>query len=138
MGKEKEDVNSSLVGTTDGCGSGGSPSKSKGQQVSQLVDKPVDEAPANVPHQIADNHQGEHLTQVEVASPDQACVAAQEQVSLGNAVTSEPDPLHESSGSIAAFELPALSDAMAVAGEARAIAYTNKRTHKSSSTRPKA
>jgi hypothetical protein len=33
-------------------------------------------------------------------------------MSLGNAVTNEPDPLHESSGSIAAFELSALSDAM--------------------------
>ena len=35
-------------------------------------------------------------------------------MSLGNAAPNEPDPLHESSGSIAAFELPALSDAMAL------------------------
>jgi hypothetical protein len=50
MGNEKKDTSSSLVGITDGCGSGGSPLKSKGQQVSQLIDKLVNKAPANVPH----------------------------------------------------------------------------------------
>jgi len=69
---------------------------SKCQQASQLIDKPIDKV-ANVQYQIGDNHQGTHLIQVEVTSPNQACVPVQEQISLGDALTNKLDPLCESS-----------------------------------------
>ena len=102
-GNENEgaDETCSSDGTTDGRSPGDSSSRSKCQQASQLrvVDKPVDEVPANevpanVQHRIGEKHRGTHLIQVEVTSPDQGlgCVPellVQEQIPLGDALTNE-------------------------------------------------
>ena len=77
----------------------GTTSMSKHEQASHLtgIDKPIDEV-ADIQQQIGDNNRGMHsnnLIKVGVTGPDQARVPVQEQMSLGDALTNEQDPLRE-------------------------------------------
>lgn len=59
-GEDAGEICSSVETTVVG-GSGGSPSRSKGQQVNSPVDKLADEVPANVQRRMEDKNQGPHL-----------------------------------------------------------------------------
>lgn len=92
--------------------SGDPPSRSECWQVSQPIDKPVDEVPgpANVQHPVGDHGrqtnkllQGTHLIQFKVTSPDEPCAQVHEQMLLGDldAPSNEPTPLlHGSASSV--------------------------------------
>ena len=91
--------------------SGNSSPRDKCQQVSQPIDKPVDEIPANSQHTVGDNgvktnkvSQGMHLIRVGLTNPDaqRVPVCDSEPMSL-DAPSNEPTPLiHASASSISA------------------------------------